>query len=97
MTRAPARSDSCVLFSHANAAVGAGNALNHSQFVYNQFSLLVTEYQAHEGSVNTSTTFAPETVRGQYAYAIGSSNTIRATGLVYPSSRVLPVQLRLHP
>jgi RHS repeat-associated protein len=37
-----------------------------------------------EGSVNTSTT-----AKVQYTYASGSSNTIRATGLVYPSGRVL--------
>jgi hypothetical protein len=34
--------------------------------------------------VNTSTT-----AKVQYTYVSGSSNTIRATGLVYPSGRVL--------
>jgi RHS repeat-associated protein len=73
-----------LLTSLDNPMVGSGSVLNQSQFVYNEFSQLVTEYQAHEGSVNTSTT-----AKVQYTYASGSSNTIRATGMVYPSGRVL--------
>jgi hypothetical protein len=45
---------------------------------------LATEYQAHEGAVNTSTT-----PKVQYTYSSGTSNTIRKTGMVYPSGRVL--------
>ena len=73
-----------LLTSLDNPTVGSGSVLNQSQFVYNEFSQLVTEYQAHEGSVNTSTT-----AKVQYTYASGAANTIRATGLVYPSGRVL--------
>jgi hypothetical protein len=36
--------------------LGTGSVLNQSQFVYDRVSQLVTEYQALEGSVNTSTT-----------------------------------------
>jgi RHS repeat-associated protein len=73
-----------LLTSLDNPTVGSGSVLNQSQFVYNDFSQLVTEYQAHEGSVNTSTT-----AKVQYTYASGSANTIRSTGMVYPSGRVL--------
>ena len=52
--------------------------------MYNDFSQLITEYQAHEGSVNTSTT-----AKVQYTYASGSANTVRSTGMVYPSGRAL--------
>jgi len=48
------------------------------------FGQLVTEYQAHGGSVNTSTT--PSV---QYGFADGSANTIRPTALVYPNGREL--------
>ena len=43
---------------------------------------LITSYQAHGGSVNTSTT--PKT---QYDYADGSDNTIRPVSLTYPGGR----------
>ena len=54
------------------------------EFVYNDFSQLTTDYQAHGGAVNTSTT-----PKVQYAYANGSANTIRPTTLSYPDGRVL--------
>jgi hypothetical protein len=61
----------CPLFFH----------LNQSQFVHNHDSQLVTEYLAHEGSVNTSTTAggpaqtSPDTQRAQWLKAAA-----RATG-----------------
>ncbi|MDX1969447.1 MAG: RHS repeat-associated core domain-containing protein [Planctomycetaceae bacterium] len=70
--------------SYDNATIGSGNVLNQCQFVYNDFGQLTTEYQSHSGTVNVSTT-----PKVQYTFATGSSNTIRTTGLVYPSGRVL--------
>ncbi|WP_156514518.1 DUF6268 family outer membrane beta-barrel protein [Planctomyces sp. SH-PL14] len=70
--------------SYDNPTVGAGTVLNEVLSEYNDFSQLVTEYQAHEGAVNTSTT--PNV---QYSYANGSNNTIRPLTLVYPNGRTL--------
>lgn len=52
--------------------------------MYNEFGQLVTEYQSHDGTVNTSTTPSVG-----YTYADGTTNTIRSTGLVYPNGREL--------
>jgi len=67
-----------------NATVGVGVILNQVQNVYNEFGQQTHSYQAHGGSVNTST--SPKV---QYSYAVGSANTIRMTGMTYPSSRVV--------
>lgn len=58
--------------------------LNQVTYVYNDFNQLVTEYQEHAGSVNTST--SPKV---QYSYANGSANTIRPTGITYPDGTVI--------
>ncbi|MCX7386349.1 MAG: hypothetical protein NTX48_06750, partial [Planctomycetales bacterium] len=67
-----------------NATVGSGTILNQVQNVYNDFGQQTHSYQAHAGSVNTSTT-----PKVQYSYASGaaSSNTIRMTGMTYPNGR----------
>jgi hypothetical protein len=52
--------------------------------VYNDFGQQTHSYQEHSGSVNTSTT-----PKMQYSYADGSANTIRMTGMTYPSGRGL--------
>jgi len=70
--------------SYDNATIGSGTVLNEVQSEYNDFSQPVTEYQAHGGSVNTSTTS-----KVQYGYADGSDNTVRQTSLVYPNGREL--------
>ncbi len=64
--------------------VGFGTVLNQVQNVYNDFGQQTHSYQAHGGSVNTSTT--PNV---QYSYASGSANTIRMTGMTYPDNRGL--------
>ncbi|MCX7386392.1 MAG: hypothetical protein NTX48_06970, partial [Planctomycetales bacterium] len=64
--------------------VGFGTVLNQVQNVYNDFGQQTHSYQAHGGSVNTSTT--PNV---QYSYANGSANTIRMTGMTYPDLRGL--------
>jgi YD repeat-containing protein len=67
-----------------NPLVGFGTVLNQVQNVYNDFGQQTHSYQAHDGSVNTSTT-----PKVQYSYANGSANTIRMTGMTYPSGRGL--------
>jgi RHS repeat-associated protein len=66
------------------ATVGAGSIVNEVQFVYDDFGQLVTEYQEHDGAVNTSTS-----LKVGYTYANGSSNTIRLTKMAYPDGREL--------
>src|SRR5206468_9783399 len=66
-----------------NATVGLGSVVNDVQFAYNNFGQLITEYQAHSGAVNTST--SPKV---QYAYADGSANHVRRTSITYPDGRV---------
>ncbi len=72
------------LTSYDHPDVGSGNVVNQVQFAYNDFSQLVSDYQAHAGAVNTST--SPKV---QYGYAHGSDNTIRPATLTYPDGRVL--------
>jgi RHS repeat-associated protein len=67
-----------------NPLVGFGTVLNQVQNVHNDFGQQTHSYQAHDGSVNTSTT-----PKVQYSYANGSANTIRMTGMTYPSGRGL--------
>ncbi|MBC8874772.1 MAG: RHS repeat-associated core domain-containing protein [Planctomycetes bacterium] len=64
--------------------VGSGSVVNEVQFAYNDFGQITADYQAHGGTVNTSTT-----PKVQYAYADGSSNTIRPTTITYPDGRVI--------
>ena len=52
--------------------------------VYNDFWQLQQQYQEHSGAVNTST--SPSV---QYAYADGSANTVRPTGITYPNGNAL--------
>ena len=72
------------LTSYDNATIGTGNVVNDVQLVYNAFSQLVSDYQEHEGAVNTAT--SPSV---GYTYADGSAGTIRRTGVVYPNARVI--------
>jgi len=66
-----------------NADTG-GNVVNDVQLAYNDFGQLVTECQAHEGSVDTSTT-----PKVQYTYPDGSAGHIRLQKVTYPNGRVL--------
>ena len=70
--------------SYDNPTVGSGSIVNQVQSVYNDFGQLVTEYQEHDGAVDTSTSLKVE-----YSYADGSSNTIRLTKMTYPDGREL--------
>lgn len=62
----------------------SGLVLNEVKNEYNGFGQLIREYQAHDGSVNLATT-----PKVEYAYADGSANTIRPTGLTYPNGQVI--------
>jgi hypothetical protein len=64
--------------------VGSGSVVNEVQFAYNDFGQITHDYQAHGGTVNTSTT-----PKVQYGYASGSANTIRPTTITYPNGREL--------
>ena len=72
------------LTSYDNPTVGMGGIVNDCQYLYNDFSQLVTEYQSHSGAVNTGT--SPKV---QYAFADGAENTIRTLTLTYPNGREL--------
>ncbi|OYV85523.1 MAG: hypothetical protein B7Z73_13415, partial [Planctomycetia bacterium 21-64-5] len=74
------------VLAHATSYSDAAgtNVVNDVLRVYNSFEQLATEYQEHNGAVNTSTS-----VKVQYHYAEGSANTIRRTGLVYPNGRTI--------
>ena len=65
---------------------GSDSVVNDVKLEYNSFSQLTTEYQAHGGEVNIST--SPKV---QYTYDSGdsSSNKIRPTSITYPNSRVI--------
>jgi len=64
--------------------VGSGSVVNEVQFTYNDFGQFTKDYQAHSGTVNTSTT-----PKVQYGYADGSTNTVRPTSITYPDGRVV--------
>ena len=70
--------------SYSSPIIGQGFVVNDVQRVYNDFAQLITEYQEHNGAVDTSTS-----ANVQYQYADGSSNTVRPTALVYPNGRLL--------
>ena len=72
------------LTSYDNPTVGMGGIVNDGQYLYNDFSQLVTEYQSHSGAVNTGS--SPQV---QYDYADGAENTIRPLTLTYPNGREL--------
>ena len=57
---------------------------NDIEYAYNDFNQVATEYQQHGSAVNTGT--SPKV---QYAYANGSTNTIRRNSVTYPSGEVL--------
>src|SRR5262249_12626261 len=73
------------LFTSYDSA-SAGNIVNQVQDVFNGLGQLTTEYQAHSGAVNTSTT-----PKVQYAYSemAGGANHSRLISLTYPNGRVL--------
>jgi RHS repeat-associated protein len=61
-----------------------GGTANQVQFVYNDFSQVINEYQEHSRTVNTGTS-----PRVQYAYEDGSANTTRRTRITYPAGQQL--------
>jgi RHS repeat-associated protein len=73
------------LFTSYDAPSG-GNIVNQVQDAYNGLRQLMTEYQAHSGAVNTSTT-----PKVQYAYTEMSAgaNNSRMTTMTYPNGRVI--------
>jgi len=64
-------------------SANGGNVVNDVLMQYDQFAQLTGQYQAHRGPASTNSPAV------QYAYADGTANTVRATALIYPSSRVL--------
>ena len=61
--------------------------MNDVQLVYNSFGQLTADYQSHSGPVDMASTASVG-----YTYEDGSSGTIRRTGVVYPSGRVIGYQ-----
>lgn len=70
--------------SYSSPTVGSGSVVNDVERVYDSFGQVTTEYQEHSSAINPSTS-----VNVKYRYADGTSNTIRATAVVYPNGRVL--------
>ena len=70
--------------SYDNPTVGSGSVVNDLAFAYDDFGQLVAEYQEHGGAVSTGTSLKVE-----YSYTHGSSNTIRLTKMTYPDGREL--------
>ncbi|MEM6504398.1 MAG: LamG-like jellyroll fold domain-containing protein, partial [Planctomycetota bacterium] len=76
------------LTSHS-AISGMGDEVNQVRMAYNDFGQLVTDYQAHAGTVDTA-----NSLKVEYGYAPGSdgsseTNQVRPTGITYPSGRRL--------
>src|SRR5207245_6514708 len=67
-----------------NPTVDSGNVVNDAQFAYHSFQQLTADYQSHSGAANLAST-----PKVQYAYADGSTNTVRPTSMTYPDGRVL--------
>jgi RHS repeat-associated protein len=67
-------------------AASSGSVVNQIQRVYNGLGQMITEYQATNGAVNTST--SPKV---QYAYSEMASgvNHSRLTSITYPNGRVI--------
>jgi RHS repeat-associated protein len=68
--------------SFDSATAGSGNVVNEVFVLYNGFGQAIDTFQSHSGAVNLSTT--PSV---QMAFADGSANTIRPTGVTYPDGR----------
>src|SRR5581483_1977608 len=71
------------LFTSYDAA-SSGSIVNQVEDVYNGLGQLITEYQAHGGAVNTSTT-----PKVQYAYSemASGANHSRLVSMTYPNGR----------
>jgi RHS repeat-associated protein len=65
---------------------GLGNVVNQVQQVYNGLGQLITEYQAHYGPVDPSSTPA---VQYTYSQMAGGANHSRLVSMTYPNGRVL--------
>jgi YD repeat-containing protein len=63
-------------------SASSGNVVNEVVVIYNGFGQAIDTFQSHTGAVNLSTT--PSV---QMAYADGSANTIRPTGITDPDGR----------
>ena len=74
------------LTSYDNAVAGSGSIVNDVALTYNAFGQIVSDAQSHSGVVVPGTT--PQV---QYAYANGSTNTIRPTTLTYPNGRAITI------
>ncbi len=72
------------LTTWSSPTIGVGTILNQVQNVYNEFGQQTNSYQAHDGSVNISTT---PVVRFNYYH--GGGNRIRIAGMTYPNGRDL--------
>jgi RHS repeat-associated protein len=70
--------------SYNNPTPGSGTVINDVELAYNTFQQLAADYQSHSGAVNTGTT--PSVA---YAYANGSSNTVRLNTVTYPNGRAI--------
>ena len=69
------------MLQHVTRGSGTEGVVNDVLMVYNNFGQLSGEYQEHSGP--TLATTASRSV--QYAYSSGTANTIRLTGVTYPS------------
>jgi RHS repeat-associated protein len=68
--------------SYSSAGGGTANIVNQVQDNYNGLGQLITEYQAHGGAVDPSTT-----PKVQYTYSeMSGGNHSRVTSIVYPTS-----------
>ena len=72
-------------YSSYDAATG-GTVVNQVEQAYNGLGQLVTEYQAHAGVVNPSTTPKVQYASSEMA---GGANHSRPVSLTYPNGRVL--------
>lgn len=64
--------------------LGSGTILNQVQNLHNEFGQQKDSYQAHDGSVNTS---SKSNVR--FNYYCGGGNRVRIAGMTYPNGRDL--------
>jgi RHS repeat-associated protein len=65
-------------------AITAGNIQSDIQYQYNDFGQVVKEFQQHDAAVDVSSSLKTE-----YTFADGSTNSIRGLSLVYPDGREL--------
>jgi RHS repeat-associated protein len=73
------------LFTSYDAASG-GTVVNQVEDAYNGLGQMITEWQEHTASVNTST--SPK-VQYTYSEMAGGADNSRLTGLVYPNGRTV--------